>query len=439
MRWCAACNAVVHHHESGALETPLSSATILLGESYRDTPMLLKLVLTLTVCALLHACSSLPRLEAVPPSRTESAVIPGIPDARIWVDRDIGSFIRAVIQDTKRETETLEREGKPANPLPPVYALAISGGGDAGAFAAGILSGWTAHGDRPRFNVVTGISVGALIAPFAFLGAEYDDIVRRVATSARPEDIFRQRSTLMGLASDGMASSEPLASMVAKYVTPEILAAIAQEYAKGRMLQVGTTDLDAGRQVIWNMGKIASSSAPGALDLFRRIIIASSSIPGVVSPVMINVEIDGQPFQEMHVDGGVISQLFLYPSRTLTELMKATGKPLQRELHTYVIRNGRLEADWSNTKRATLEIGGRAIRALVQTQGINDVHQLYEIAQRDGADFNLAYIGRDFDHPHAGLFDPAYMKKLYEYAYDLAANGRAWHTAPPSQSTAEHP
>ncbi|MDB6044855.1 MAG: patatin [Gammaproteobacteria bacterium] len=401
--------------------------------------MLLKLVLTLAVCALVQACGSLPRLKAVPPSLTESAGIPGIPDARIWVDRDIGPFIRAAIRDANREAETLEREGKPANPLPPVYALAISGGGDAGAFAAGILSGWTVHGDRPRFNVVTGISVGALIAPFAFLGPEYDDVVRGVATSVRAEDIFRKRSTLMGLASDGMASSEPLAGLVAKCVTPEILAAIAREYAKGRALQLGTTDLDAGRQVIWNMGEIASSGAPGALDLFRKIIIASSSIPGVVSPVMIDVEVDGQPFQEMHVDGGVISQLFLYPSPALAELAKATGKPLQRELHTYVIRNGRLEPDWNNTERATLEIGDRAIRALVQTQGINDVRQLYEIAQRDGADFNLAYIGRNFDQPHSGLFDPAYMKRLYEYAYDLAASGRAWHAAPPSQRTTEHP
>src|SRR6202008_4362575 len=153
------------------------------------------------------------------------AVIEGIPYARVWLDRDLQPFIDAVLRDTGREKAALEAAGKPTEPLPPAYALAISGGGDAGAFAAGILSGWTAHGDRPAFKVVTGISAGALIAPFAFLGPQYDDVVRKVAISAGPADILRRRNTVMGLLSAGMASSEPLAKIVAQYVTPEILAA----------------------------------------------------------------------------------------------------------------------------------------------------------------------------------------------------------------------
>ena len=387
--------------------------------------------MTLVWGALLPACAPLPRLDAVPPAQTEQAAIPGIPYARVWLDRDLQTFIEAVLRDTRREQAALKAAGQPTDPLPPAYALAISGGGDAGAFAAGILSGWTARGDRPVFKVVTGISAGALIAPFAFLGSQYDDIVRKVATSAGPDDILHRRNTLMGLASDGMASSEPLAKIVAQYVTPEILAAIAREYAKGRVLQIGTTDLDAGRQVTWNMGEIAMSSAPGALELFRKIMIASSSIPGVISPVMIDVEIAGKPFQEMHVDGGVISQVFLYPSSFLNELARATGKGMGREIHTYVIRNGRLEQSWNATRRRTLDIGGRAISALVETQGINDVHRLYQIAKQDKAEFNLAYIGAEFDAPHPEEFDSAYMKKLYDYAYQLAASGRQWHQAPP--------
>jgi predicted acylesterase/phospholipase RssA len=396
-----------------------------------------RLIFTLAAFATLQGCGSLTRLDAVPPALTEKAVIPEIPNARVWLDRDLGPFMEAVIDDLNREIAALEKDGSPTDRLPPVHTLSISGGGDAGAFAAGILSGWTAHGDRPQFRVVTGTSAGALIAPFAFLGPEYDETVRSVAVSIRPEDIFDRRSTLRGLTSDGMASSEPLARIIAKYVTAETLAAIAREYARGRALEVATTDLDAGRQVVWNMGVIAASGAPDALDLFRKILIASASVPGVVSPVMLDVEVDGRRFQEMHVDGGVISQVFLYPSQLLQELTATTGKPLAREIHTYVIRNGRLEPAWSNTRRRTLDIGGRAINSLVQVQGINDVQMLYQTAQQDRADFNLAYIGADFEYPHAEEFNPEYMRKLFEYGHALSASGKAWHTAPPSEQRQE--
>ncbi len=392
----------------------------------------------LVVSVLLQACGSLPRLDAVPPELTERAVIPGIPNSRHWLDRDLTPFIQDVIKDDMREREALTKAEKPTDPLPPANLLAISGGGDAGAFAAGLLAGWTAHGNRPEFRVVTGISTGALVAPFAFLGSRYDDVIRSIATSVGPEDVFHTRNVLTGLASDGMADSQPLSRLVAKYVTAAVLAAVATEYAKGRVLQIGTTDLDSGRPVTWNMGAIASSEAPGALDLFRKIMIASMSIPGAVSPVMIDVEVDGKHFQEMHVDGGVITQVFLYPPRSLIELYKVTGKPYRRELHAYVIRNGRLEPGWSDIKRRTLSIGGRAISVLIQTQGVSDLTRIYLTARQDGADFNLAYIGSDFNYPHNEQFDTAYMKQLYEYAYKLSTKGYPWHKVPPGEATLGH-
>jgi predicted acylesterase/phospholipase RssA len=387
-----------------------------------------------TVGVLVQACGVLPRLDPVPPAQTELAQIAGIPDARYWLDRDLGPFIRSVIGDTQRERDALAKTGRPIDPMPPISFLAISGGGDAGAFAAGILSGWTAHGDRPEFKVVTGISAGALIAPFAFLGPQYDEVIVNVATAIGPDDVFHQRNVLVGLAKDGMADSEPLAHIVAKYVTPEVLAAVAREFAKGRVLEIGTTDLDAGRPVTWNMGAIASSKEPGALELFRKIMIASTSIPGAVSPVMFDVVVDGKHFQEMHVDGGVVTQVFTYPPSTVMELLRATGKPLDRDLRIFVIRNGRLEPEWSPTKRRTLSIGGRAIGALVQMQGTNDLYRIYNTAKRDNADFNLAYIGSDFTYPHPHQFDTAYMRHLYEYAYSLSAAGHAWHKAPPNEA-----
>jgi hypothetical protein len=407
------------------------------GASLESLPFA-RIASALVVSVLLQACGSLPRLDAVPSTLTERAVIPGIADSRFWLDGDLAPFIQAVLQDNDRERTALARAGKTNDPLPPASLLAISGGSDAGAFAAGILVGWTAHGTRPEFRVVTGISAGALIAPFAFLGPQYDDLIRTVFTSVRPGDVFHRRSMLIGLASDGMADSEPLARLVTKYVTPPILAAVAEEYAKGRILEIGTTDLDAGRAVTWNMGAIAASDAPGALELFRKIMIASTSIPSEVSPVMIDVEIDGRHFQEMHVDGGVITQVFLYPSRILSEIQKATGRPYRRELHAYVIRNGRLDPEWSDTERHTLSIGARAISALIQTQGISDLQRIQQTARRDGVDFNLAYIGSDFNHPHNERFDPEYMRRLFDYAYQLSVNGYPWRKAPPSEAAVGH-
>nr|WP_277613852.1 patatin-like phospholipase family protein [Acinetobacter nematophilus] len=311
--------------------------------------------------------------------------------------------------------------------------MAISGGGDNGAFAAGVLGGLSASGQRPYFKVVTGISTGALIAPFAFLGTPYDDILQTVATSVGPDKIFQHRNIFMGLAKDGMANSKPLAKILKQYITPEILNLVAKEYRKGRVLQIGTTDLDSGRQVIWNMGEIASSNSPNALELFCKIIIASASIPGVVSPVMIDVEVNRKKYQEMHVDGGVVSQVFLYPATLMEELERVTGKHLSREVHMYVIRNGRLKSNWSETKKRTLSIGGRAINILIQSQGINDLLHLFQIAKQDNVDFNLAYIGEDFNVEHAQEFDRHYMQKLYEYGFNFAATHQQWHKSLPKE------
>lgn len=384
-----------------------------------------------TLNMLLQAC--LPRRDAVPPTLTEKAVIPGIANARYRVDRDLTPYVGDIVEAARREAAVLARAGKATDILPLANMLAVSGGGDAGAFAAGLLVGWSEHGTRPSFKVVSGISAGGLVAPFAYLGSEYDEVIRRVVTEIGPKDVFHPRSVLMRLASDGIADSKPLSRLITKYVTEQILAKIADEHDKGRILLIGTTDLDSCRPVTWNMGAIASSQAPGALDLFRSIMIASMSVPGAVSPVMIDVEVDGQPYQEMHVDGGVINQVFLYPPGSVLAMNRVVGAPYRRERNFYVIRNGRLEPEWSGTKRRTLSIGGRAISALIQTQGISDLMRIYRIAQQDGADFNLAYIGADFCCARVQKFDGEYMKRLFDYAYQQGVKGYPWRKAPPSE------
>lgn len=386
-------------------------------------------LLAVSTTILLTACTALPRLEAVPAELTEQAVIEGVPNVRIWPDQDLTPLLRSILVNREREVTALRMVNLPTDHLPPASLLAISGGGDAGSYCSGVLSGWTARGDRPVFKVVTGVSVGALIAPFAFLGSNYDDVVRTVATTAVAEDFVQERGTFVGLLSDGMGSTEPMAKLVSRYLTTDVLRAVAAEYSKGRLLFIATTDLDAGRQVVWNMGEIASSPALNALDLFRKIMVASASIPGVMSPVLIDVVVNGKHYQEMHVDGGIVAQVFLSPVAFLNQLQLATGQ--ERETHIYIVRNGRLQPDWSNTQRRTLDIGNRAILALVEAQGVHDVYRLYETAMEDHADFNVAYIGAEFEYPHSREFDSQYMKKLYDYGFNQAFSGSEWRKAPP--------
>jgi predicted patatin/cPLA2 family phospholipase len=388
-------------------------------------------LIALLVVALMMAttaCSHPDRLPAVPRADTARAQPLGIANARFFADSDSGLMVQEATRALDRELEALRAEGKnptPAN-LPPVYYLAVSGGGDNGAFGAGVMNGWTATGTRPEFKMVTGVSTGALIAPFAFLGPDYDAALKEVYTTMTPDKVFRVRGLTAALFNDAMADTSPLADVIAKYADEKMLAAIAREYQEGRLLLIGTTDLDAQRPVIWNIGAIAASGKPEALQLFRKILRASAAIPGLFQPVMIDVELDGRKYQEMHVDGGAIAQLFLYPPGI------EAGRVLKRKRTAYVIRNARLDPDWNMSERQTLSIAGRAINTMLAASGQNDVMRTYFISQRDGVDYNLAYIGADFTVEKKGEFEQAYMQALYDYGYRQARAGTEWHKRPPT-------
>jgi len=387
---------------------------------------------------LLQSCATPPRLAAVPSQDTARAEIPGIPKARYWVQTDIEPFVRDAIASGQRERAYLARIGH-KGPLPPINFLAVSGGGDDGAFGAGLLIGWTETGTRPEFRGVTGVSTGALIAPFAFLGPEEDAKLREVYTTIGPRNILLPRSLLVALTSDGLADNSPLFELISRHINAEFLARIAGEYReKGRLLLVGTTNLDARRGVIWNMGEIAVAARdnPKALDLFRKIMLASAAIPGAFPPVMIDVEVDDKPYQEMHVDGGAQAQVFLYPPR-MFELIRQQGvKVNRRERNVYIIRNARLDPDWASVERSTFTIAGRAISSLIQSQGLGDLYRIYLTAQQDGLDYNLAYIGADFNAAHKEDFDTEYMRALFDYGYRLGRQGYPWQKAPPGVKVA---
>ena len=376
--------------------------------------------------AVVTGCAAPPRGPAVPPSDTVRAQPLGIPNARFLADGDPAPMLAEMAQSIEREQAVLRAAGQPATPLPPAYFLALSGGADNGAFGAGLINGWTTTGTRPSFRMVTGVSTGALIAPFAFLGPDYDPALRDIYTTISSDRIFLRRRLTAALFGEAMADTGPLAETIAQYADQKMLDAIADEYRKGRLLLIGTTDLDAQRPAIWNIGAIAVSRHPKSLELFRNILLASASIPGAFQPVLLDVEIDGAHFQEMHVDGGAIAQLFLYPGSIDPDLL-----PVRRSQTAYIIRNARLDPEHAEIERRTLTIAGRAISTMLQASGYNDVVRAYFLTKRDGIDYNLAYIGADFKVPRTALFDQAYMRALYDYGYAQAVNGQPWHKWPP--------
>lgn len=379
---------------------------------------------------LIQGCATPSRLPAVPPESTSKAEIPGMRDVRYVAVGDMSRVSELAVDSLRKEQAYLAQQGH-TGPMPPVAFLAISGGGDNGAYAAGVLNGWTAAGTRPEFKVVTGISTGALIAPFAFLGPKYDPTLEEVYTTISPKDVLEPRNVFKGVLGDAMADNKPLWNLTRKYVNDALLKVVAAEYAKGRLLLIATADLDARRPIIWDMGKIASYGSPAATDLFVNVMIASASIPVGFPPMLIDVEADGQRYQEMHVDAGVMAQVFAYPAAIRLEEQAAAAGVAGRERRLYVIRNARQDPNWTEVERQTFSIGARSIASLIHTQGIGDLYRIYATAQRDGVDFNLAFIPSTFNFPHKEEFDNAYMRELYAVGYDLAAKGMPWAKVPP--------
>ncbi len=245
--------------------------------------------------------------------------------------------------------------------------------------------------------------------------------------------MIQPRGLIEGVFGDAMADNTPLWKLTRQSVTEDLLKEIAAEYAKGRFLLIGTADIDARRPIIWDMGRIATYGGPGALDLFVSVMIASASIPAGFPPVMIDVEAGGRRYQEMHVDGGIVAQVFAYPAAVSAQGMTAaTGTTRERSL--YVIRNARLDPDWAQVERQTMSIAGRAVASLIHSQGIGDIFRIYATARRDDVDFNLAFIPSSFDVPHPEEFDNAYMRALYDLGYDMASKGFPWLKTPPGFS-----
>ena len=374
---------------------------------------------------LVTACAHLPERSPLPPEHIDDAEVLGIPRVRMWGDEappwEHDWFEKSRSEIKERYSGIYGRRH--------TY-LAISGGGENGAFAAGLLLGWTASGDRPEFTAVTGISAGALVAPFAFLGPEYDDVLKTVSSELKPDNVYKKRGMIRALRTDGLATTEPLQALIAKHVDEEVMEKIAAAHREGRTLNIGTANLDSMRPVIWRIGAIANSGHPDALELIRKVLLASASIPAMFSPVLIPVQVDGKKYDELHVDGGAASQVFIYPPGVdydeVLERLAVPGRP-----KVYIIRNSRLDPMYEQVRNKLFPIAGRSIESLVRTQGIGDLYRIYLETCRDGLDFNLAYIPAEFTKESKEEFDSQYMKELFDLAYERGKEGYDWEKMPP--------
>ena len=373
---------------------------------------------------MLAGCAS-DRYSAVP-----SALAGDLTFAQVENARFAGEDVASMRVEFER---AFARRRSHAGSASPVTFLALSAGQEDGAFGAGLLVGWSQHGGRPEFQIVTGTSTGALAAPFAFLGPEFDWALEAMYTRTEVDDIVDARFLVAAVNNDAMMDTEPLARTIAKYLSQRVLQRIAEEYGKGRLLLISTTNLDSSKLVVWNIGAIAASENPDRLELVRKIILASAAVPGLFPPVMIDANLKEGRYQEMHVDGGTVSQMFLYPpSLDMAAIIKPFAKKVRPA--AYVIRNGRVSPQPEEVERGTLQIAGRAITTMIASSAVGELYRIYTTAQRDHIAFNLALIEDDFAEPYKKRFDHAYMSKLFAYGRAKGVAGYAWQTTPPDFS-----
>ncbi|TPN20826.1 alpha/beta hydrolase [Mesorhizobium sp. B2-3-3] len=306
--------------------------------------------------------------------------------------------------------------------------LMISGGGAGGAFSVGVLSAWSAMKTRPRFDVVSGVSTGALIAPYVFLGPAYDDELVQLYTSGIAKDLVVTKGPI-GLFGSSLLRSEPLRSLVERAITPEVLLRIAAEHRKGRRLFVLTTNLDTQRGVVWNMGAIAASGRPDARKLFIDIIVASASIPGVYPAVAIKAEAEGRQFEELHSDGGSSSQILMPPQAFLGSARPPAARNRQK-VSFYVIVNNALMPEFGVTPNKTVSAIVRAYSIYMKSQAQSELTALYNFAKRTGADFHVATIDAQVPYSMLDPFNTDYMRTVFKLGSERVASGTLWKESP---------
>jgi hypothetical protein len=364
----------------------------------------------------------------VPVSRMFAADLVGIKGARTWDGQYCQIFKDDIVKSIHQEHDgdvLCKQDGCAFYNI-----LALSGGGANGAFGAGFLCGWTHAGTRPKFKIVTGISTGTIIATLAFLGAEYDEVLKEIYTTATTSIVFNKNNFISCLYNKSFADTEPLKKLIEKYSDESVLKAIAQEHLNGRRLYLGTTNLDAQRLMVWNMGMIANSGHPDALKLFRKILLASLSVPCIFPPVYFDVEVDGMFYDEMHVDGWMITDAFIcnsmldFPTDAMTK-----QKPRSA---VYIIRNDKLMPSLERVPPNLPQIAERALSALNKAHGEDHLDYIYTIAMRNHTDFNYIGVPENCSLPGKLTFDQKKMNRLFNSGQELGESGCKWQKEPPA-------
>ncbi|MFW5393566.1 patatin-like phospholipase family protein [Yersinia sp. 2544 StPb PI] len=382
----------------------------------------------LTGVSLLVACSQLPR-NPVPVELMPAAEIPGMPDIRAGAGHISPIFEADLLQSYKDESKEMFRAADGTLVYP---HLALSGGGPNGAFGAGFLNGWTKTGKRPVFKVVSGVSTGALIAPFAFLGSDHDQALHDFYTTTTTRDIFHLDNLLFRLFfRESLADTSPLSKLIDGHITPELMSEIAQAHRHGRRLYMGTVDLDSQRFIVWNMGLIAMKGTPEALMLFRKVMLASSSVPVAFSPVFFDVVAQGKHYDEMHVDGGVAARVFYNGGVYSSKVVRTRAGLADSKEDIYIIHNGQLGPQPEPTPRLVRNIAMRTLDSTSKAALVGDLYRIYAFSLAENSGFHWITIPSNVDTNGAEIFDPIKMERLYQAGYAEALQGPKWSLRPP--------
>ena len=389
------------------------------------------LVFVFSFNLFLTGCTSLPR-NPVPLKYSNDVEVVGIPNVRSWAGEVTDYFQQDIIKSGEQERHRNIPRDEHGNPK---YAvLSLSGGGSDGAFGAGFLNGWTKAGTRPEFKIVTGISIGALIAPFAFLGADYDGLLKKVFTTVETKNILERLSIFSLFTSEAVTTTGPLKRLLKNYVTDDLIRQIARTHDQGQRLYIGTANLDAQRPVVWNMGLIAKSNHPSAPQLFRDVMLASAAIPVAFPPVYMKVEINGKIYDEMHSDGGTFSQVFFHGGTLdLPAASRALGYDINRSPvgDMYIIRNGQLIPEPEHVERSLTKIAARALDSMIKASVRGDLFRIYHFTLRQKINFHYVDIPDDYKSLAQEAFDLKEMNRLFQIGYELGQQKEVWQKVPP--------
>lgn len=384
-------------------------------KSERDTALMtpnpLLLIIVLLVL-LVSGCAQTPERRTLLNSEQLNPL--DTPGLRFWDE----SIISADNYDFSHAIDSLVDHSHKSGQ---VDHLALSGGGFNGAFSAGVLNAWSESGTRPEFDVVTGVSTGAIVSIFAFLGSEYDQELKSYYTRTTAEEMFKRNSIFKLPFRNSMVDVSGFEDKVRNAVDAKMVKQLAFERSKGRILLIATTSLDNEKMAIWDVGKIAHIGTPQAQQLIQDIIIASSAVPGLFPATRITLPYKGGTVDELHVDGGVSRQVFLIPQG-----FKKTFIPRNVEKNIYVIRNGFLKPEFEEIENGLTSVSYRALSILIRRQSIGDIEHIYNFSERNQIGFHLAYIDDDFSKGTLNSFNLEYMQKLYTYGYQKKLDSDLW-------------